>query len=239
MELLETNRQRYAMLFRKDATKQGENQPTVSELSLSHEPSDEQQAIARALDGELDAFNELVIKYQRMAYSVAYRMLHRQDEAEDAVQESFIKAYRALETYRGGQFKSWLMRIVTNTCYDVLRVQKRYISESLHEEPDPDTAERSTPAHVLIDKAESPDEYAERSELSARIELGLNALPADQRVVVALYDINGFSYEEIAEITDQPMGTVKSRINRGRAKLREFLLQDPELLPSSLRPKNT
>lgn len=206
----------------------------MTELSLAHLPPDEQHAIAHALDGDLDAFNELVVKYQRMAYSVAYRMLQREDVAEDAVQDSFIKAYRALETYRGGQFKSWLMRIVVNTCYDVLRVQKRYISESLEEEPTEDG-----PATRLVDKGESPQDYVERQELGAHIELGIQALPEEQRLVLVLCDVHGYAYDEIAEITEQPMGTVKSRINRARAKLREFLLQQPELLPSPLRPKNT
>ncbi|MEX1019653.1 MAG: sigma-70 family RNA polymerase sigma factor [Litorilinea sp.] len=206
----------------------------MTELSLVHLPPEEQHAITHALEGDLDAFNELVIKYQRMAYSVAYRMLQREDVAEDAVQDSFIKAYRALETFRGGQFKSWLMRIVVNTCYDVLRVQKRYISESLEEE-----ATEDGPATHLVDKAESPQEYVERRELSAHIELGIQALPEEQRLVLVLCDVHGYAYDEIAEITNQPMGTVKSRINRARAKLREFLLQQPELLPSPLRPKNT
>lgn len=205
----------------------------MSVSSLSHLSPEDEQAISLALDGDLDAYNELVVKYQRMAFSVAYRMLQREDEAEDAVQDSFIKAYRALETFRGGQFKSWLMRIVVNTCYDVLRSEKRYVSQSIEEEPVGDT-----PATPLVDKSESPHEYVERMELGAHIELGMQSLPTDQRLVLMLCDIHGYAYDEIAEITGQPMGTVKSRINRARAKLREFLLQQPELLPSTLRPKN-
>ena len=87
--------------------------------------SDDNLAVQRALDGDLEAFNDLVLEYQRLAYSVAYRMLQEQDAASDAVQDSFIKAYRALNTFRGGSFKSWLLRIVVNTCYDVLRSRKR------------------------------------------------------------------------------------------------------------------
>lgn len=214
------------------------DQPDGSDhvLVLDHLPPDEQHAIRHALDGDLAAFNTLVVKYQRMAYSVAYRMLQRDDIAEDAVQDSFIKAYRALETFRGGQFKSWLMRIVVNTCYDVLRVQKRYVTESLEEEPTEDGP--ATNQTSLVDKAESPQDYVERQELATRIELGIQSLPEDQRLVLVLCDVHGYAYDEIAEITAQPMGTVKSRINRARAKLREFLLQQPELLPSPLRPKN-
>lgn len=199
-------------------------------------PPDEQQAIARALAGETDAFNELVIKYQRLAYSVAYRMLQNEESAADAVQDSFVKAYRALSGFKGGLFKSWLLRIVVNTCYDVLRVQQRYVSEPIEDEPNGDQ-EETRGSHQLIDNNESPDDYVERMELSSYIELGIRNLPPDQRLVLVLCDVHGYSYEEIAEITGYPMGTVKSRISRARTKLRDYLLQHPELLPSSFRPK--
>ena len=199
-------------------------------------PPDEQQAIARALAGEVDAFNELVIKYQRLAYSVAYRTLQNEESAADAVQDSFVKAYRALGGFKGGLFKSWLLRIVVNTCYDVLRVQKRYISEPIDDDPSPD-GEETRVARQLVDSNESPDEFVERMELSSYIELGIRNLPPDQRLVMVLCDVHGYSYEEIAEITDYPMGTVKSRISRARTKLRDYLLEHPELLPSSFRPK--
>jgi RNA polymerase sigma-70 factor (ECF subfamily) len=199
-------------------------------------PPDEQKAIARALAGEVDAFNQLVVKYQRLAYSVAYRMLQNEESASDAVQDSFIKAYRALNGFKGGLFKSWLLRIVVNTCYDVLRVQQRYVSESIDDEPSADNEEARV-ARQLVDSSESPDAYAERMELSGYIEVGIRSLPPDQRLVLVLCDIHGYSYEEIAEITGYPMGTVKSRISRARTKLRDYLLQHPELLPSSFRPR--
>ena len=201
-------------------------------------PPDEQQAIARALAGEVDAFNQLVIKYQRLAYSVAYRMLQNEESASDAVQDSFVKAFRALGGFKGGLFKSWLLRIVVNTCYDVLRVQQRYISEPIEDDPGGDSEEFHT-ARQLVDSHESPDEYVERMELSSHIELGIRNLPPDQRLVMVLCDVHGYSYEEISEITGYPMGTVKSRISRARTKLREYLLEHPELLPSGFRPKNS
>ena len=199
-------------------------------------PPDEQRAIARALAGEVDAFNQLVVKYQRLAYSVAYRMLQNEESAADAVQDSFVKAYRALGGFKGGLFKSWLLRIVVNTCYDVLRVQKRYVTEPIEDEPISDGDEMRV-ARPLVDGSESPDEYVERMELSSFIEVGIRSLPPDQRLVLILCDVHGYSYEEIAEITDYPMGTVKSRISRARTKLRDYLLEHPELLPSSFRPK--
>jgi RNA polymerase sigma-70 factor (ECF subfamily) len=200
-------------------------------------PPDEQRAIARALDGDLNAFNELVVKYQRLAFSVAYRMLQNEEAAADAVQDGFLKAYRALAGFKGGLFKSWLLRIVVNTCYDVLRVQKRYTTEPIDDEPT-DGQDEVRVAHQLVDQTESPDAYVERMELSSYIEIGIRALPPDQRLVLTLCDIHGYAYEEIAEITGYPMGTVKSRISRARTKLREYLLEHPELLPASFRPKH-
>jgi RNA polymerase sigma-70 factor (ECF subfamily) len=201
--------------------------------TITGTPADEQAAIDRALGGDLNAFNALVVKYQRLAYSVAFRMLQEEESAADAVQESFIKAYRALASFKGGLFKSWLMRIVVNTCYDVLRSRKRYDTDPIEEEP----GEEEYAPH-LLDKGESPQEYVERMELGALIELGIRALPAEQRLVLTLCDVHGYSYEEIAEITGMNMGTVKSRINRARTKLRDFLIQKPELLPAALRPKH-
>ena len=199
-------------------------------------PPDEQRAIERALAGEVDAFNELVIKDQRLAYSVAYRMLQNEESAGDAVQDSFLKAYRALGGFKGGLFKSWLLRIVVNTCYDLLRVQKRYVSEPIDDNPNPDNEETRV-ARQLVDSNESPHAYVERMELSEHIELGIRNLPPDQRLVLLLCDVHGYAYEEIAEITGYPMGTVKSRISRARKKLRDYLLEHPELLPTSFRPK--
>jgi len=199
--------------------------------TISSPLSEEQAIIARATEGETQAFNLLVEKYQAMAYSVAYRMLREQDAAADVVQDSFIKAFRALAGFQGGNFRSWLMRIVANTCYDVLRVQQRRATDSLDDLPvDHD--------HItaLVDHAESPESYAERMELNQFLEIGIQALPPEQRLVLVLCDIHGYTYEEIAEIADLPMGTVKSRISRARLRLRDYLLNKPELLPAAFRP---
>lgn len=205
------------------------------ELSVSNSsmPKDEQLAIARTLQGDLNAFNELVLKYQQIVYSVAYRMLQTRETAADAVQDSFLKAYRALSTFKGGSFKSWLMRIVVNTCYDILRLERRLPTEGIHDEPDYEA--HGDVSHQLVDTHESPPAFVERRELWDQIELGLRILPADQRLILALYDIHGYSYAEIVEITGLPMGTLKSRISRARGRLRDFLLQKPELLPAGLR----
>ena len=191
----------------------------------------EQQLIDRAAAGELDAFNQLVLIYQNLAYSVAYRTLQDQDAAADAVQESLIKAFRSLQSFQGGSFKSWIIRIVVNTCYDSLRSRRRRATDSID-----DFAGDGEYAPQLEDPAEAPEAYAQRMELSALIERGIGDLPPEQRLALTLCDVHGYAYEEISEMTGMPMGTVKSRINRARAKLRDYLLQYPELLPSTFRP---
>ena len=193
--------------------------------------TDEQALIAAAQRGDLDAFNQLVIHYQRLAYYVAYRIVSDADAAADATQDAFLRAYRAIGQYRGGSFKAWISRIVTNTCYDQLRVKKRRPTASLEALLVSDPA----PGPSFIDQAESPEAYAERQELGQVIQAGINTLPPDQRVALTLCDVSGMSYREIAEVTRVSLGTVKSRINRARAKLRDYLLAQQELLPAKYR----
>lgn len=219
---------------------QAPSYPSLASQAIGHvsrantsPPTDEQLAIARTLKGDFNAFNELVLRYQQLAYSVAYRMLQSKEAAADAVQESFVKAYRALAAFKGSSFKSWLMRIVVNTCYDMLRLERRLPTEGIRDEPDYDEERGSS--HLLMDTAESPTAFVERMELRAQIELGLRILPADQRLVLALYDIHGYSYDDIIDMTGIPMGTLKSRISRARSRLRDFLLQKPDLLPAGFQ----
>jgi len=199
-------------------------------MTLSSEQ--EQRLIEQSLTGEVRAFNQLVEAYQGMGFSVAYRLLQDSDSAADALQDSFVKAFRALESFRGGSFKSWLMRIVTNTCYDVLRANKRRPTDSLD-----DLSVDQEHAWQLTDPSASPEEEVERGELQGLIEGAINALPEDQRLALILCDVEGYAYEEIVQITGATMGTVKSRISRARGRVREFLLASrSELLPSAYRP---
>jgi len=200
---------------------------------VNEQGMDEETLIQCSLQGDKNAFNQLILHYQGLAYSVAYRTLRDTETAADAVQDSFLKAYRALNTFEGGNFKAWLLRIVTNTCYDLLRSQQRRPTDSLDDLP----VEHEYIPH-LVDATESPTQYAERMELNQVIEAGIEMLPPEQRVTLVLCDIHGCSYEEIAEITGTAMGTVKSRLSRGRARLRDYLYQRPELLPTTFRPKN-
>ncbi len=190
--------------------------------------------IKEAQKGSVAAFNQLIMAYQGTAYNVAYRIVGHPEMAADACQDAFLKAYKALKQHRGGSFKSWLMRIVTNTCYDQLRYKSRRPATSLEEmieNPNPESVK-------LINGAERPEEHVLRDELNDLIQIGLNQLPEDQRVVLVLNDVQGFSYQEIADITAQPLGTVKSRLSRARRRLRDFLLKQKELLPGQYRLKN-
>jgi RNA polymerase sigma factor (sigma-70 family) len=191
---------------------------------------DEQALIAAAQQGHLPSFNQLVLHYQSLIYNVAYRILGDPDSASDATQDGLLTAYRRLGQYRGGSFKGWLLRIVTNTCYDTLRAQRRRPTTSLeHEDEDPEHDS------ILVDTAERPDDLAMRQELAAAIQQAIELLPTDQRTVLVLSDVEGMDYQEIADITGAALGTVKSRLSRARARVRDILLTEKELLPSRYR----
>jgi RNA polymerase sigma-70 factor (ECF subfamily) len=193
---------------------------------------DEATWISDARRGDLGAFNQLVLAYQGVVYNTAYRILGDVDAAADATQEAFISAFRALAGYRGGSFRAWLLRIVTNACYDYLRYRQRRPSSSL-EAALAEGGPQQT-AH-LVATEEDPEEHALRSELSDLLQTGINSLPAEQRITLVLADVQGFSYQEVAEMTGTSPGTVKSRLSRGRARLRDYLLARKELLPAKYR----
>jgi RNA polymerase sigma factor (sigma-70 family) len=193
---------------------------------------DEQALIAAAQRGSLPAFNQLILHYQSLAYNVAFRLLGDTDSASDATQDGFIKAFQKLDQYRGGSFKAWVLRIVTNTCYDALRARKRRPTSSLEPEDEDSDAEHDG---RLLDPAERPDAYVMRQELAAAIQSAIELLPADQRTALVLADIEGLDYQEIAEVTNSALGTVKSRLSRARAKMRDMLMAQKELLPAQYR----
>lgn len=194
---------------------------------------DEAALIQLALGGDLDSFNRLVLAYQDMVYNQAFRMINEPDMAEDATQDAFIIAFRKLETYRGGSFKAWLLRIVTNLCYDELRRRKRRPTTPL-EPVDQDDEEIESP-RWMSDPSESPEEAAARAELGRALQICLDDLPAEFKAIVTLVDIQGLDYAEAAEAIGSPLGTVKSRLARARTRLRDCLQGFWELLPSSYR----
>lgn len=192
--------------------------------------SNEAELITDAQGGDMRAFNLLVEQYQTRVYNVCFRVLGDPESAADAAQDTFVAAWRKLSSFHGGAFGSWLLRIATNGCYDVLRARKRRPQTSL----DAFDADGDEQPRQFTDPGEAPDERAARAELAREIQRALDRLTDDQRIVVVLSDIQGHSYDEIAATTGWPLGSVKSRLSRGRAALRE-LLKRGELLPDRYR----
>ncbi|HEY4689630.1 MAG TPA: sigma-70 family RNA polymerase sigma factor [Anaerolineae bacterium] len=190
--------------------------------------------IESARRGDLDAFNTLVVAYQHQVYNLAYRIMGDEAAAADAAQEAFISAYKHMAAFRGESFKSWIYRIVTNACYDELRRRKRRPAMSLEGLVDDSDTEIE---YDIPDGQATPEDRAEQRELADVIQAGIETLPPDQRVTLVLSDVQGMSYEEIATITGANLGTVKSRLSRARAKLRDYLMASGELLPGISRLK--
>ncbi|MCC7119339.1 MAG: sigma-70 family RNA polymerase sigma factor [Anaerolineales bacterium] len=194
---------------------------------------DEAVLIHSAQNGDLDAFNTLVLHYQSLVFNTAVRVLGDDDLAADASQEAFISAFRSLATFRGGSFKAWLMRTVTNACYDELRRQKRKPTTPL--EPETAEGDEVDSPKWLADPNLTPAQKLEADELEHAIQHCLDALPLEFRTAVVLADIQGLDYSEVAIASKVPLGTVKSRVARARLRLRECLRGFEELLPSAFR----
>jgi RNA polymerase sigma-70 factor, ECF subfamily len=194
---------------------------------------DEAALIFDARHGNLDAFNSLVLAYQDALYNTALRILDDEDLAADATQEAFISAFRALNSYRGGSFKAWLLRTVTNACYDELRRKKRRPTTPL--EPVTEEGEEMETPGWLADPGASPEEQMDQAELEHAIQHCLQDLPADFRTVVVLADVEGLDYSEVAQAARVPLGTIKSRLARARLRMRECLQAFRELLPAAFR----
>lgn len=196
----------------------------------------EQALIQAARQGDLEAFNRLVLAYQDKVFNQAYRVIGEKDAAEDASQETFISAFRKLHTYRGGSFRGWLLRIVTNACYDELRRRKRRPVVPL-EITTPDGEEIETAAWDAEQAKlnELPEKALQRVELDRAIQQCLNELSPDFRTVVVLVDIQGLDYAETAKVVKKPLGTVKSRLARARQRMQLCLQKFRELLPHAFR----
>lgn len=193
-------------------------------------------ALRAARAGDTAAFNRLVLRHQDAVYSLCVRLTGNAEDGADATQEAFIAAFRHLAGFRGGVFRAWLFRIAANCCYDALRVRRRRPTDSL-DRLGPASASDGTPAPALDppDLAAGPEATVLRREMAEVIQRGLLELPEDQRLAVVLCDLCGFDYAAIADTTETELGTVKSRINRGRRRLRDYLSRHGELLPSRNR----
>jgi RNA polymerase sigma-70 factor (ECF subfamily) len=193
---------------------------------------DEEQLVGMAIQGDLDAFNQLVLHYQDLAYSHAYALLGDSDSAEDAAQAGFIKAFQAMSGYRGGSFRGWLLKIVTNSAYDMLRRYHRHPSQPLF--PEDKNGEEIESVPWLADPSASVQDTVEQNELSKSIYKMLDELPETYRSVLTLIDINELDYAEAAEALKVPIGTVKSRLARARLQMKQKLRADV-LYPASVQ----
>jgi RNA polymerase sigma-70 factor (ECF subfamily) len=195
--------------------------------------TDDLDLIAQAQRGDVQAFNGLVLRYQTAMYNLAFRLLDDADLAADATQDAFIAAFRHLGQFRGSNFRAWLARIVTNTCYDALRRRRRAPAslEALAE----GRADSADQPALVSDAEESPEQLATRQALSKAIQDCLNQLPPSFRTVAIMSDVQDYSYDEIALALNLSLGTVKSRLSRARHKLRDCLRAVRELFPSTYR----
>lgn len=171
---------------------------------------DEADLIAHSRAGDADAFDRLVGVYQDRIYQLAYRITGNREDAWDAAQEAFVKAYRSLRSFRGAAaFSSWLHRIAVNAALDIVRRRKEHSEDPLDE--------------AAMGSGHDPGDEVERKDVHRRIHRAIAALPVDHRVVVVLRDIQGLAYDEIAKVLQVPIGTVRSRLRRGRETLRVML----------------
>lgn len=199
---------------------------------------DEAKLIAYAKEGDLDAFNRLVLAYQSHVYSITYRVMGDADSAADAAQDTMIIAYRKINSHRGGSFKAWLSRIATNLCIDELRRRKRHPLTSLDDEPDYDDAAEYIGAVSAQSNDPGPEEVTETDEISRALEDCIRRLPVDFRMALVLIDVEGYDYKQAAVYTGKSIGTVKSRLSRGRARMRDCMQRYRELLPAAFRQQN-
>ncbi len=187
----------------------------------NHLQKDEEALIMAASNRDLDAFNQLVLTYQDLAYQHAFSILGELAPAEDVTQDSFIKAFQGLNAFRGGSFRSWLLRIVTNSAYDFLRRSKRRPIQPLF--PEDDNGEELDTAPWLADPTASVQKTVEEKELSEEIRRLMEQLPEVYRNVLTLIDLYQLDYLEAAETLRIPVGTVKSRLARARLQMKKKL----------------
>ena len=189
---------------------------------------DDATLVERSRNGDLEAFNQIVRRYQLRVYNLAARILGDRTAAEDVAQDTFVSAYKALARFRGGSLRAWLLRIASNQCYDRLRSAKRRPEQSLDEAME-------SPGFHVPSRDPSPEQQAISRELHDHVHRAILGLPFDQRNTIMLVDVQGLSYQEAAEAMDVSMGTVKSRLSRARAAVRDALMAHRELLPDKFR----
>jgi RNA polymerase sigma-70 factor (ECF subfamily) len=198
-------------------TPRGASKPTENVTSIGMASTDE-ELVARSMGGDLDSFNQLVLRWERPIYALAYRVIGREDDARDVCQETFLRAFRALGGFKGqAKFSSWLYRITLNLCRDWIRRQRRQPVAQAPEGVDLlDLATETTPA-------ESIEDLVARRELSLAVQRAMAVLPEEQRTAIILKEYHGLTFQEIADLLDCPLSTVKTRLYQGLTVLRRQL----------------
>ena len=185
----------------------------------------EHKLIKKCVKGNIDAFEELISKYEKTAYNIALKMLKNPDDALDISQEAFIKVYKSIGSFNfESSFSTWLYRIVTNSCLDFLRKNKTKI----YSIDNPIETEDGQVQREIVDNSDTPEELLEKKMTKELVHKCIEKLDENHRVVILLRDIQDFSYEEISEILDCSIGTVKSRINRARSNLKNIIINEME-----------
>lgn len=194
-------------------------------------------ALRAAQRGEVAAFNTLVMAYQRQLYNVCFRTLGNPEDAADATQDAFLSAFKSLKTFQGPSngLRAWLLRIAVNACYDQLRRKQRRPADSLDHLGNADGDPDLPAADRIADPAAGPEQRSLGSETARVIQAAIDRLSPDRRIAVILCDVQGLSYEEAAQAMDVELGTVKSRLSRARAELRDMLTEKGELPVRSQR----
>lgn len=181
------------------------------------------ELVALAKQGDMDAFEALILQHEKIVYNIAFRMMDGGEDVKDMAQEVFLKVYRNLERFDGkSAFSTWIYRIAVNTCIDEIRKRKGKQTYSLDAELEDEDGNYKK---QFADEGGRPEEEMLRKELRGEVLAALETLSPEHKAAVILRDIRGYSYEEIAEMMQMPLGTVKSRISRGRAQLKEEILK--------------
>ncbi len=184
----------------------------------------DEELVARSQNGDLQSFNELISRWERPIYALAYRVIGREEDAKDVCQDAFLRAFRALPGFKGqAKFSSWLYRITLNLCRDWIRKQRRAPVVQLPE--DTDLVEAVSERGPV----ESIEELVARRELSAVVEEAMALLPEEQRTAIILKEYHGMTFQEIADLQGCPLSTVKTRLYQGLQVLRRHLAQNGQL----------
>ncbi len=193
-----------------------------TETIVSATPVTDEELVTRATAGDLESFNQLVVRWERPIYALAYRTLGREEDARDVVQEAFLRAFRGLKGFKGqAKFSSWLYRITLNLCRDWMRKSRRAPMIQV-----PETEDGLDMAEQMPSLAESVEELVNRQQMSAAVAKAMAELPDEQRTAILMKEFHGLTFQEIADALDCPLSTVKTRLYQGLSVLRRRLERD-------------